>query len=538
MLDPAVPLVTAASIAAAQVLPVANIDSPATELNARAGVSNGALVLVTQAVAGINEWTLYAFDSASSGSVDSPYVLAASGSGQWVAIAGKYINGTATVSSALAIDVGTAAEKVTLTSRAGLGFPVPYFTPAGGTNTGMAFDLFPKGSPGDVGGIAPCWFDLCSTDIVADSNNYECLRFAKKASGVGYIEVTKGGTGSVRALALQPTSGRVLVGTATDDGANALQVTGNTLVTGGVTATGALSAAASSTVSGTSSSSIALAVVNAGTGTGSFARISVKADGASTFALDNFATTYTGALWGITLGSYSVFSVGSSTSNGLIIGHTASKPIIFASSTNEIARFTSGALTTGALSLQFTTDSTAVGTGSLITPGGFSAAKAAWIGTTLNAGGTTSVLITDSATAAQTTNLILDHTSTGTPAANFGVAQRWRSASSTTASQEMGAVLTYWKTATHASRKAAMDWYVYDTTSRGYLYAEADGARANLGLLGGTTGTFGAGSGVIYVANATTAPTTNPTSGGILYVDAGALKYRGSSGTVTTLGAA
>jgi hypothetical protein len=48
----------------------------------------------------------------------------------------------------------------------------------------------------------------------------------------------------------------------------------------------------------------------------------------------------------------------------------------------------------------------------------------------------------------------------------------------------------------------------------------------------------GGGAGVIGIANATTVPTTNPTGGGILYVEAGALKYRGSSGTITTLGAA
>jgi hypothetical protein len=40
---------------------------------------------------------------------------------------------------------------------------------------------------------------------------------------------------------------------------------------------------------------------------------------------------------------------------------------------------------------------------------------------------------------------------------------------------------------------------------------------------------------VIYIGNAATAPTANPVSGGVLYVEAGALKYRGSSGTVTTL---
>lgn len=34
---------------------------------------------------------------------------------------------------------------------------------------------------------------------------------------------------------------------------------------------------------------------------------------------------------------------------------------------------------------------------------------------------------------------------------------------------------------------------------------------------------------------AATVPTANPTGGGVLYVEAGALKYRGSSGTVTTI---
>lgn len=42
----------------------------------------------------------------------------------------------------------------------------------------------------------------------------------------------------------------------------------------------------------------------------------------------------------------------------------------------------------------------------------------------------------------------------------------------------------------------------------------------------------------LQIANVTTASTTNPTGGGILYTEAGALKYRGSSGTVTVIAAA
>ena len=50
-----------------------------------------------------------------------------------------------------------------------------------------------------------------------------------------------------------------------------------------------------------------------------------------------------------------------------------------------------------------------------------------------------------------------------------------------------------------------------------------------------TTGAFGGGLGVIGIANATTDPTANPSGGGVLFVTGGALTYRGSGGTVTTI---
>lgn len=52
--------------------------------------------------------------------------------------------------------------------------------------------------------------------------------------------------------------------------------------------------------------------------------------------------------------------------------------------------------------------------------------------------------------------------------------------------------------------------------------------------LGGGGGDYGSGDKVTFVPNAATVPTTNPTGGGILYASAGAGKWRGSSGTVTT----
>src|SRR4051794_29812543 len=48
-------------------------------------------------------------------------------------------------------------------------------------------------------------------------------------------------------------------------------------------------------------------------------------------------------------------------------------------------------------------------------------------------------------------------------------------------------------------------------------------------------GKFGAGQGAIVIANASVAPTANVAGAGVLYVQDGALKYRGSSGTVTVI---
>jgi hypothetical protein len=65
-------------------------------------------------------------------------------------------------------------------------------------------------------------------------------------------------------------------------------------------------------------------------------------------------------------------------------------------------------------------------------------------------------------------------------------------------------------------------------------FVESDAADA--GHVGFRTGSqFGAGQGVIAIGNAIVAPSVNPGGGGVLYVQGGALKYRGSNGTVTTI---
>jgi hypothetical protein len=46
---------------------------------------------------------------------------------------------------------------------------------------------------------------------------------------------------------------------------------------------------------------------------------------------------------------------------------------------------------------------------------------------------------------------------------------------------------------------------------------------------------FGGGQGAVVIANASVAPSTNVAGAGILYVEDGALKYRGADGTVTVI---
>jgi hypothetical protein len=60
-----------------------------------------------------------------------------------------------------------------------------------------------------------------------------------------------------------------------------------------------------------------------------------------------------------------------------------------------------------------------------------------------------------------------------------------------------------------------------------------EGAGGNVGFR--TTSQFGNGRGVLAIHNASVVPSTNPAEGGILYVEGGALKYRGSNGTVTVI---
>ena len=86
----------------------------------------------------------------------------------------------------------------------------------------------------------------------------------------------------------------------------------------------------------------------------------------------------------------------------------------------------------------------------------------------------------------------------------------------------------------------------YDDGSGGLTFSTNSESTATERVLFDLAGCVGIGGdsyggalgSAVFIANATRAPLSNPTGGGILYVTGGALTYRGSSGTVTTLASA
>jgi hypothetical protein len=99
-----------------------------------------------------------------------------------------------------------------------------------------------------------------------------------------------------------------------------------------------------------------------------------------------------------------------------------------------------------------------------------------------------------------------------------------------------------YKNTDYASRNetgsGGFQWYTAPSGTAGNTatFTQIMTLDANGNLLVGVTNAATTSAKTINISNGT-APTANIT-GGILYVEAGALKYRGSGGTITTLGAA
>ncbi|NJO30854.1 MAG: hypothetical protein HC874_27350 [Richelia sp. SL_2_1] len=83
-----------------------------------------------------------------------------------------------------------------------------------------------------------------------------------------------------------------------------------------------------------------------------------------------------------------------------------------------------------------------------------------------------------------------------------------------------------------------IDFRIEGDTCTHMIFCDASAATENIALLAASAPNWQSMDRGIFIANATTVPTGNPSGGGFLFVESGALKFRGSSGTVTTIAVA
>lgn len=278
--------VSATAIAGAITLAVVNIDSP-TELNSNAGSNVGEFKLVYQAVAAANEWTLYTWDSASSDAELIPYRLNGS-SGQWVAICGKYSNGSqfankpcalgSILNTSILLNIGSLnVTQSILTNTSQVGAQCALVGSSGATVTIRGFGSAPTTnavaftcdslvnflaltSAKGAGSTINKAFGFAARTVSAGTNNFGFFY------GTSDATTTATGTWAFYNDSASPMytgSGAVLVNTTTDDGANKLQVNGGSALTGPLAVVSGLSVSGTTTLVGTLTTSSGANVVGA-----------------------------------------------------------------------------------------------------------------------------------------------------------------------------------------------------------------------------------------------------------------------------------
>lgn len=103
--------------------------------------------------------------------------------------------------------------------------------------------------------------------------------------------------------------------------------------------------------------------------------------------------------------------------------------------------------------------------------------------------GPTEIAATDTTTALTLDTLVLSRKTSGTPATFFGGAIAMQLDSTTTEDVAVADIGWSWVTATHASRKPRLSFTLTDTSPRGVLVLETDGAEAMMGFMGASAAT-------------------------------------------------
>jgi hypothetical protein len=231
------------------------------------------------------------------------------------------------------------------------------------------------------------------------------------------------------------------------------------------------------------------------------------------------------------------------TSSGTVLGGRNANAQIFSGSTDSLTTSTGGATTatsgTGTVATITTTSAHSLATGDRVTVAGVT--PTGYNGTFIVTGTPTTTTFTysnattGSQTVAGTVRVDAQASITSRSAATVGLLVRAAASQSSNPFEVQNSSGTVIANVTSGGGVRATG-----TLQGATLSAVTDGstiatlsANGNVQFRGSAS--YGSGSGVIGIANAATAPSTSPTGGGILFVNAGALQYRGTSGGNTTI---
>lgn len=147
--------------------------------------------------------------------------------------------------------------------------------------------------------------------------------------------------------------------------------------------------------------------------------------------------------------------------------------------------------------------------------------------------------VSDAATATSSTALHVLHSTSGTPTTTFGVDVILQLHDNGGTAVTAGKLRAAWIDATAGGTEAVTTLFASaNSTDAVGLRIEGTSTSNEANAAFFAAGSFGSGRKVIFVVNATNAPSSNPTGGGILYSTAGGGTWRGSGGTTTTFGPA
>lgn len=142
----------------------------------------------------------------------------------------------------------------------------------------------------------------------------------------------------------------------TNNTASTSVITGSGVFGGGIGASGTIYAYAGNYARSVNNYS-GIDAQNTSNGTAAGARTGVYGDTTASLELICNSTGNTGTRFGITKASYGELVGRGAALSGVIIGcDSVDKPVIFGINASEVARFTSGTLSTGKLDLKYTTD--------------------------------------------------------------------------------------------------------------------------------------------------------------------------------------